>query len=93
MSTLINAAQIAEHAAGIHAAPDAARPVMAASVRKQIAALVAQLDKQFDWLGKNQSHTQWTEFFDRWEADLRHYEAACDALAVVPEETQGRLIA
>lgn len=93
MSTLINAAQIAEHAAGIHTAPDAARHAMTASVRKQIAALDAQLDKQFDWLGKNQQHAQWTEFFDRWEADLRHYEAACDALAVVPEETQGRLIA
>ena len=93
MADLLDAASIAQQARAVPLAAESVRGAMRTAATNKIAALVAQLNKQFAWLGKNQQHAQWTEFFDRWEADLRHYEAACDALAVVPEETQGRLIA
>lgn len=93
MAATIDAAAIARQAKAISdQAPDV-RLAMANTVRGRIKELETQLDRQFVWLGQNQSHDQWSEFYDRWQADLRHYERACDALKTAPTATQERLIA
>lgn len=90
---LIDAAAIARQAKALRdQAPDV-RLAMATAVRRRIAELDAQLDRQFTWLGKNPDHASYTEFYDRWHADLHHYQAACDAVKDAPTATQERLIA
>jgi uncharacterized protein YukE len=93
MADLIDAAAIARQAKALRdQAPDV-RLAMATAVRRRIAELDAQLDRQFTWLGKNEAHPQYTEFYDRWHTDLKHYESACDALKDAPRATQERFIA
>jgi len=93
MADLIDASAIADQARAIAIAPAATRLTMATAVRRRIAELTDQLDRQFTWLGKNETHPQYTEFYDRWHTDLKHYESACDALKDAPRATQERLTA
>lgn len=93
MADLIDASAIADQARAIAAAPPATRLAMATAVRRRIAELDAQLDRQFTWLGQNPDHASYTEFYDRWHTDLDHYKAACDAVRDAPAASQERLIA
>ena len=93
MAATINAAAIAKQAKSIANAPAAARPGMVAALRTRVEALSNQLSEQYDWLGANESDPRCNEFFVRWHTDLLSYQAACDAIAAVPNTTQERLIA
>ena len=93
MAVKINAAEVAQQARDISLAAPSLRFAMSTAVRRRITGLDAQLDTQFTWLGENQHYPRWPEYFDRWEADLHHYERACDALRAAPKPTQEQLFA
>ena len=86
MSDKISAAGIHSKADNIMRVPADMRPSMARALRPQVIALAGQLTRQHEWLFANKDHPRFTEFEDHWLTDLRHYEAACDVLAGIPEQ-------
>lgn len=84
----IDAAAIHDRATKIKRAPASARPAMAAKVRADVTELAAQLDTQLTWLNEHTTHPRFTELEDRWLADLKHYEAACDVLSNVATQKE-----
>lgn len=82
----IDAQSIRFKADNIMRVPADMRPSMARALRPQVIALAGQLNTQHEWLFANQEHPRFTEFEDQWLTDLRHYEAACDVLAGIPEQ-------
>lgn len=76
----LDAAAIHDRAKRITSAPASARPAMIAKTRADVTDLAAQLDTQLTWLFEHPNHPRFPELEDRWLADLKHYEAACDVL-------------
>ena len=83
-----NAAAICARVEKITSAPASARPAMIAKARGDVTELAAQLDTQLTWLFEHPTHPRFTELEDRWLADLKHYEAACDVLSSVATQKE-----
>ncbi len=83
-----DAAAIRARAEKITSAAPKARPAMIAKVRADVTELAAQLDTQLTWLFEHPAHPRFTELEDRWLADLKHYEAACDVLSSVATQKE-----